>query len=635
MNKRVVFWVIFGLAILTSAWLRIGIPYGDIMGDTIRFPSVDAYYYLSAADYTYENWPEVEHFNSMLSWPDGVGVGLRPLNGWLIATTAKFFGLNIDIVGAYSPAILGVLILVPVLFIGWVLWNRWVGLIGVGLLAVIQGEFLGRTSLGFCDHHALEIFLATMTILMLLLALKRRWQWAFGAGIFLGLYYLNWSGAPLITIIILLFLGIQAIWTHWAGQSVKKLCVVVFTTLFVSCAVFMPFRHSELTYMLFLSLAVLVPIAIYAISVITSRYKPYWYPVGLVAVAVLGYWLLTLVFADTIKSGFIELSGLAGLVGKSGYGLERTISEVQPLFAPYGKFTMSLMWGGYGLVFFAGIIGMLLLLWRNRDHSGTLLIIVWSLAMIIVTLMQRRFGYYLAINLCLLSGYAWYVAMSAIGWRKYTKKETKRKNVSQWYFSKTIIVIGALLILASMIIPNYTLSSREAKYHPYAIPPAWLEATEWIRTETPVTSYTAKVADDGESIVVTSINTESDYGVLSWWDYGYWILRLGERPVPCHPGGGSSDKSAQFFVAQTTAEADAIIDKLECRYVIIDYQMVTSKFYAMPILAEVKGFTDANYNDSMICRLYYSANGITGYREVFGSTDQYKGESRVKIYEHY
>ena len=137
MKLKVVFWVIFGSFLLLSAWLRIGIPYDDIAGDTIRFPSVDAYYHLKAADYTYENWPEVQRFDPLLTYPDGEGIGQRPLNSLLIATIAKFGGISVNTVGLFMPAVLGVLILIPVLFIGWLLWGKWAALIGVASLSVI------------------------------------------------------------------------------------------------------------------------------------------------------------------------------------------------------------------------------------------------------------------------------------------------------------------------------------------------------------------------------------------------------------------------------------------------------------------------------------------------------------------
>jgi asparagine N-glycosylation enzyme membrane subunit Stt3 len=143
---------------------------------------------------------------------------------------------------------------------------------------------------------------------------------------------------------------------------------------------------------------------------------------------------------------------------------------------------------------------------------------------------------------------------------------------------------------------------------------SWREAIGYLKTQTPPTL---------------------DYGVISWWDYGYWIARESKRPVPCHPGGGRTDLVAKFFVSQNTEEASTYAVKLKSDYIVIDYQMAKQKFYAIPILAEAKNFDDSKYNDCMLARLYYSKAGIEGYRMVFESSEKYEGEAQVKIYKRY
>ncbi|GAI16774.1 unnamed protein product, partial [marine sediment metagenome] len=52
---------------------------------------------------------------------------------------------TIDAVGAYVPAILGTLTIIPVYFIGKELFNRWVGILAAALVAILPGEFLNRS----------------------------------------------------------------------------------------------------------------------------------------------------------------------------------------------------------------------------------------------------------------------------------------------------------------------------------------------------------------------------------------------------------------------------------------------------------------------------------------------------------
>ena len=329
-----------------------------------------------------------------------------------------------------------------------------------------------------------------------------------------------------------------------------------------------------------------------------SRLKAYWYPIFLVIGGAVGIGVLCLLFPTTTKYALWELQGLVGVVGSTQSSLGRTISEMQPLFVPYGNFTMSLVWGCYGLIFIVGILGFFGLKLKRPE---VMLVFIWSLGMLLVTLMQRRFGYYLAVNLCLLAGYFWWLVIVKFGWRRKEKSNER-------YFNSYIITAISLVIVVTMIIPNSFLSIKGNKYHTYAITPAWIEATEWLKNE-------------------------PSGGVISWWDYGYWIVRESEKPVPCHPGGGSTADVAMFFTSQSTEEANLIAYKLQSRYVVIDYQMVGHKFYAMPLLAGRDNFTQLDYLSSMICRLYFSSDGMKGYQEVFESEQTYKEHGQVKIYE--
>ena len=181
MKNKIVFGILFFLILFTAYYLHIAVPYDDVMGgDKIKFTSVDEYFHLIAADYTYENWPDVQRWSDSLSFPDGMDVGQRPVNAWMIATLAKVFNTSVDVVGVWWPAYLSLAIIILAFILGWLLWNKWVGLISMAALATIHGEFLGRVSIGSCDHHALESFLLLATIIFFLLAIKKNWLWSIG-----------------------------------------------------------------------------------------------------------------------------------------------------------------------------------------------------------------------------------------------------------------------------------------------------------------------------------------------------------------------------------------------------------------------------------------------------------------------
>jgi dolichyl-diphosphooligosaccharide--protein glycosyltransferase len=610
-KSQIIFWSIFVVAIIVSICFKIVIPSGDLLIDgEYNFPDVDAYYHLWQADYIYDNWPNIETKTDVLYWPDGQVIGQRPLNSWLIATIAKFLGATVNQVGFYWPAVLGVLVLIPVLFIGWILWNKWAGLIAALVLSVIQGEFYGRLSVGVADQHALEVFLTALLILVVILMFKKHWLWSIGAGIILGMYYLAWAGAPIFMLILLITLVTQSIINKFKGISNTDLTLSMFIMFGLAFGIFSLWASWDIKYMLVYGIALVVPFILQFFSKYVR--KPLWFIVSIVGVAVVGFIGLYLYNPDLVRLTLVELQSLTGTVGANEGDLGSTISEVQPLFYPYDRFTLDLAIGCFGLVFFFGIAGIIMS-FKTKNKSELLLILVWSLVIFLITTFQRRYGYYLAINLCLMSGFMSYFLMNKYGWREYSKKQRK-EGLKGKYFSSVMLVIGATLILSTMIVPNALLTSKLAHTHPYALTQGWQEALTFIRDKTPKTG---------------------DYGVISWWDYGYWIAREGQRPVPCHPGGGMTDRVAKFFVADTTDVSNDWAKLMKSKYVVIDYQMAHQKFYAIPILAGKGTLTEEEKNNTLLYRLYFSNDGINGYKEVFESSTKYDGQAQVKIYEIY
>ena len=58
MKKYIIVGVCLTLIVILSAWLRIVIPYNDVIGQgEVRFTTVDAYTHMRMADYSYEHFP--------------------------------------------------------------------------------------------------------------------------------------------------------------------------------------------------------------------------------------------------------------------------------------------------------------------------------------------------------------------------------------------------------------------------------------------------------------------------------------------------------------------------------------------------------------------------------------------------
>ena len=151
-----------------SLYLRIAPPYDHVFtGEWIKLTSYDAYWQMANVDKMAPVFPE--YFTKILDVP--FFHGLLALVIWCIGLGSPTLQ-TIDTVAVYFPAILGALTVIPGYFIGKAIVGRFAGIMAAGLIAILPREWLGRSSLGFVDHHVLEVLLSTMAIMFLVMAIK-------------------------------------------------------------------------------------------------------------------------------------------------------------------------------------------------------------------------------------------------------------------------------------------------------------------------------------------------------------------------------------------------------------------------------------------------------------------------------
>jgi hypothetical protein len=130
------------------------------------------------------------------------------------------------------------------------------------------------------------------------------------------------------------------------------------------------------------------------------------------------------------------------------------------------------------------------------------------------------------------------------------------------------------------------LAVTTASQTPFAPSDAWCSALSWMKDNTPEPfgnpdAYYQRLALPlaGEN----STYAESAYGVLAWWDYGYWITRMAHRIPNANPSQDPTAvlRVATCFTAQDESPANKIAQELGTGYVIIDYETVGGKFWAV------------------------------------------------------
>jgi dolichyl-diphosphooligosaccharide--protein glycosyltransferase len=285
---------------------------------------------------------------------------------------------------------------------------------------------------------------------------------------------------------------------------------------------------------------------------------------------------------------------------------ESTILEGQPLLFPGGNFSLSVAWGNFTTGFFISFIslGILIHLIIKRGEADKTLLVVWSLLILLAALGMRRWAYYLVINVALLTAYLSWQVLQFAGFKEgmaepvakleklKTKKKAKPKKPQRGGFRITAgrvnMALGVIVVFFFSFFPNISPAIATASQARFAPDDAWCQSLSWLGENTPEPfgnpDFYYKLYEPplpGESYKYP----ESAYGIMAWWDYGHWITRIAHRIPNSSPFQSGIGEVARFFSAQDETSANKIMDELDSKYVIIDHDTATTKFYAVATLA--------------------------------------------------
>jgi len=619
------------LLFTTSLCLRVLLPYDAIFGgEWIKYSGIDAYYQMRLVDNLVYNFPDLMNFDPYFVYPSISGVGSVHFFNWFLAAIIWVVSLGsptqqvIDVIGVLAPAVLGALVVIPVYFIGRALFNNWTGILAAGLIAISPGEFMGRSILGFTDQHVVESLLTAVVMLFLILAIKssrergisiykpksrtfrviaRPLLYSCLAGLFLGLYLISWLGGLLFVFLITAYFVIQFIIDHFTGKSTDYLLIVGTPLFLVTALISLPV--APLThYVISVLVALFIPILLHLISVLIAgrSLKPVFFPVALLGVAAVGLFLFYIVNPSALRF----MLGLFSIFAPTGASATTTL-EAQPIFFPSGVFSWAVVWGNFTINFFLAVIAIGILIFivirqykKGESIPEVILFLTWSLLMLIATLSQRRFAYYFAVNVSLLSGYLAWQAIWFSGLSKFNTREKEIPQKANWkrrakiapgadktpaiYLVNTILAI--IVVFFAVYFFNIPRAVSVASSVHFAPSDAWMSSLTWIRENTPApfadpAHYYSKYEDVAKARSYDY--PDSAYGVTSWWDYGYWITRIAQRLPSVNP---SQDpvripKVANLLLSQEDSAPREILEELDSTYTVIDYQMADKKFWAI------------------------------------------------------
>lgn len=602
--------IVVGLLVAFALFIRIIPPYYDIfVGEWIKFASNDAYFYMRLVDNMVANFPHLMTVDPYLVYPNGESVGAFYLFARLIASVSWIVGLGaptqqiVDLVGVYTPAVLGAMVVIPIYFIGKELAGRWCGIISAGLIAIMPGEFLGRSIVGFTDHHVAEVLFSAITILFLAVALKqenfkKRIVFSLLAGVFLGIYMLTWIGGLLMVFIIALYFALQFVIDYLKHRPIGYLIQISTIAFLVAGLMFLPTVRYSFYYVVMLGVVFLLMV-LGGLSRILPKMKPRNYLLTVAGIGMVGIGLLYI-------TNPLLIQAMVGMFVHSS--TQSTTIEMQPLLFPLGSFTLAVAWGNFGLALYVALISFVILAYgvaKTGDSTKTL-IIVWSFVILAMALGQRRFAYYLAVNAAILTGYLSWLALKWAGLESLSIRKKKGLN----YTSGINIGLVAVFVFLVAFLPNIPSAVSVASQARYAPSDAWVSSLDWLRENSPepfpndpdIAKYyfddTHWASSPYYAYGAIKIEGEAEYGVLAWWDYGYWITRIAHRVPNSNPSQNPIMQTdvADFFTSQDESSAG----NLGAKYVVIDFDTALSKFWAITRYA--------GRNESEYFGTYYVAN---------------------------
>ena len=613
-------------ACVAAFWLRCAFGHEIVFqpGGFVSFQDTDAWYHYRVIENLLAHFPWRITFDPYGVYPGGQDPRFGGLYDLVVGFAAWALGWGsplpelIRTVTAWSPVALAALVPAAVYGLARSLFSTPAALAAAWIIAVLPGNWLAVSRLGFADHHVAEALFSTLALWGLMRSFEGRWTHAAWAGLALGAYLATWATGALLVLIVALWVGLDLLARNLLGRPTQVVSGRVAIALAVAWIFVAPFASHQWTIYTHLALggalaglATLEGLA----ALLRRRSAPRW---ALLALAVVGLATLVAVVAALFPQRFQAF--LAEAARFQPTARQRTLAELRPILFYYGSFQLRAVWEQFAFSWLLAVPALLALpwVWRRSFSPSRSLFLFWTAFMLSMTLVQIRTAYYLAVCFAALAG--------AVAWKLYQSSPRPLRPVTA----------GALLFF--LLWMNHG-PAREILRADSGPSPDMRRALDWLAHNTP-----EPFSDPGFRLALYDRGLRSGdfdypstaYSVLCWWDLGHQINAVAGR-IPSSNGfqTGGLD-SARFYLATSEAEALPIADRLGARYVIVEPDMplwtadamtpLGSKFRAFPLWSEgekqaeqyfevyVRGLDDGglepvvvfypDYYRSMMARMY-------------------------------
>lgn len=595
----ILIFAIFGL------WLRL-LPFEQLTSGPIpKIIFMDPWYSMRQIEVIASNFPHYPWFDPMSGYPTGKVVDWGPLYPTFSALIVLLMGAStrndMMMVASWIPPFLSLTMIPIMYYTGKVVIDRKTGIISACLISVIAGEYLYRSFFGYLDHHFLEVLLSTTFILFYLCVIRtiqdddKQSPWnnqklilySVIAGI---IYYLGLMNIPTMMLfagIIAIFCFIHAVITRNIN-SIKNLAfahVVIFGIFIILFA--LTGIHTEgLTlsqytpiHIILALLLIIEPVFLYGIINITRGKTRLQTVSAMIGIPVVLFFIISIiipVITQQITKGFTTFFFFPYK--------ETFINEMQ-------MWEITRAWHSFNIALLIMVIGIIVAGYytlKQYDAVKTCSLI-WASVILLSTILHLRYEYYVAVIVVLFSATALAWLYDLINYYTLSHEPKKSKdsnpnpaNKGKKFYYYPVIVVGLIILVITALSAQTTWVVAEEQLGMIGMNNDWADALTWLEKNSPNPGIDdLKIYErDGFTYPVNS------YGVLSWWDYGHWISYLAKRMPITTPFQNNVIPVAKFLIATDEKKADEFTNQTGARYIIIDYEMINSKYPSLPLWAD-------------------------------------------------
>jgi asparagine N-glycosylation enzyme membrane subunit Stt3 len=533
-----------------APWRQVFTPDGV----RILFDS-DPHFHLFQAARLLANGFAPTWFDPALSWPTGASVLWPPLWDLAIAASTRLsYGplptmAQLEHVAAVLPVAVGCATVPVVAFVAGRLVGRSAAPLAATAFALL-GSNIVITVVGRPDQHGLEILLHGLVMACFVVAVAARgapWVLASVAGAAaLALAFWNWQGSALDLVIPAVAAALghlvlgreERVQVSRAAAGIAGVASLLVAASVVAWGPPGALSRGSLNGITGLHVALILGATMFAVVLLVAgKIAPgarLARRAAEVLVAVLAAVAVSVGWSADLREGVRH--GLTALGAASPW--HETISEFRPLmFSCEGRLADDLrgVLDTWGLVLAAGILAVpsLVRRWRaGGPRAPVLVLAAWGGIFLVLALLRRRFGAYLAIPACLLAVEGLFALTGWVGARS-----------GRW---RPLLVPAGVLALVLPCVRGLAGPMPQS-------PAESIDAARWMRTQPVRVGYE---------------------GVLAPWDMGHLILYYARRPVVVSPFGTDLGPepmrfASTFRLALDPAEAEEMLLRRRVGYLVL------------------------------------------------------------------